>query len=125
MAMPVKVMDYWVDRYTQVIRDRKQKLEEEKGPAKQRLLASKKKDFYKVNNLDVDLKKLMRMELDKDILVKKLQEKYAFMKTELERRKHPESNYSYDYGYSNLKRHYEFIEKFESLMLDVFQGWWL
>ena len=55
MAMPVKVLDYWVDRYTQVIRDRKQKLEEEKGPAKQRLLASKKKDFYKVNNLDVDL----------------------------------------------------------------------
>ena len=125
MAMPVKVMDYWVNRYTQVIRDRKQKLEEEKGPAKQRLLASKKKDFYKVNNLDVDLKKLMKMELDKDILVKKLQEKYAFMKTELERRKHPESNYSYDYGYSTPRKHYDFIERFESLMLDGFQEWWL
>ena len=125
MAMPVKVMDYWVNRYTEVIRDRKQKLEEEKGPAKQRLLASKKKDFYKVNNLDKDLKKLKKIQEDKAVLVKKLQDKYGFMKTELERRKHPESNYSYDYGYSTPNRHDEFIHKFESLMLDGFQEWWL
>ena len=102
-----------------------QKLEEEKGPAKQRLLASKKKDFYKVNNLDVDLKKLKKMELDNDILVKKLQEKYGFMKTELERRKHPESNYGYDYGYNTPNNYNCFIERFESLMLDGFQEWWL
>jgi len=123
MGMPVKVMDYWVNRYTQVIKERKAELEAEKGPAKQKLLIRKKKDFYKSNNLESDLKTLRKLESQKETLIKKLQDKFAFMKTELERKKNPK--YSYSYAYNTPSTHEAFINHFESLMLDGFHEWWL
>ena len=79
MGMPVKVMDYWTDRYQDVIRDRINKLQDSKSESKRKLLESKREDFYKANGISSLIKKYEKAKKDVETTHDALMQSLDFM----------------------------------------------
>ena len=120
MGMPVKVMDYWTDRYQDVIRDRIENLKDTKSESKRKLLESKREDFYKTNGISSSLNKLKNAEKARHDAVDELTKTMDFMFNEANKKQ----DTSYSYGYSNPTSEDDFRRQFDKLILDNFDKWW-
>ena len=120
MGMPVKVMDYWTDRYQDVIRDRIENLKDTKSESKRKLLESKREDFYKANGISNSLKKLRKAEETRSIVIDELTKTMEFMFNEANKR---DDGKSYTYGYQDPTSEYDFRQQFDKLILENFDKW--
>ncbi len=120
MAMPVKVMDYWVNRYTGLIQSRISNLRENKGVSKKKLLEEKRENFYKANGLKKNLNRLKKIEGEQKTLVKALLKDLDYMYEEANR----DGDRDFSYGYSTPTHSSAFREQFDKLILKGFDKWW-
>ena len=120
MGMPVKVMDYWVNRYTGLIQSRISNLREGKGVSKKKLLEEKREDFYKVNGLKKNLDRLKKIEGERDMLTKTLLKDLDYMYEEANR----DGDKAFSYGYNIPNHSSAFREQFDKLILKGFDKWW-
>ena len=118
--MSVTVMNYWTDRYQDIISDRINSLQDTKSESKRKLLESKREDFYKANGISGSLNKLKKAEKTRSDAVDELQKTMDFMFNEANK----SDGKSYSYGYSNPTSEYEFRQQFDKLILDNFDKWW-
>ena len=121
MRMPVKVMDYWTDRYQDVIRNRINNLQDTKSESKRKLLESKREDFYKANGISKLLKKLKEAEEARHDAVDELTKTMDFMFNEANKNSEGKS---YSYGYSTPTSEHDFRKQFDKLILKNFDKWW-
>ena len=121
MGMPVKVMDYWTDRYQNVIRDRINSLQDTKSENKRKLLESKREDFYKANGISDLLESYEKAKNEVEITHTALIQSMDFMFNEANKKQHGKS---YSYGYSTPHSVRDFKEQFDKLILENFDKWW-
>ena len=121
MGMPVKVMDYWTDRYQDVIRDRINKLQDSKSESKRKLLESKREDFYKANGISNLLKSYEDAKNKVEVTHQALMQSMEFMFNEANKK---DDNKSYSYGYSTPHSVADFKKQFDKLILENFDKWW-
>ena len=121
MGMPVKVMDYWTDRYQDVIRDRINKLQDSKSESKRKLLESKREDFYKANGVSNLLKSYEDAKNKVEVTHTALMQSLEFMFSEANKK---DSNKEYSYGYSTPHNVADFKRQFDKLILENFDKWW-
>ena len=121
MGMPVKVMDYWTDRYQNVIRNRINNLQDTKSESKRKLLESKREDFYKANGISNLLKKLRKAEETRHDAIDELTKTMEFMFNEANKR---DDGKSYSYGYQDPTSEHDFRIQFDKLILENFDKWW-
>ena len=121
MGMPVKVMDYWTDRYQDVIKDRINNLQDAKGESKRKLLESKREDFYKANGVSNLLKSYEDAKNKVDITHTALMQSLEFMFSEANKK---DGNKEYSYGYSTPHTVSAFKEQFDKLILKGFDKYW-
>ena len=121
MGMPVKVMDYWTDRYQDVIRTRINHLQDTKSESKRKLLESKREDFYKANGISNLLKSYEDAKNKVEITHTALMQSLEFMFNEANKR---DDGKSYSYGYQDPTSEHDFRIQFDKLILENFDKWW-
>ena len=121
MSMPVKVMDYWTNRYQDVIRGRINKLQDSKSESKRKLLESKREDFYKANGISNLLKSYEDAKNKVDVTHTALMQSLEFMFSEANKK---QDGKSYSYGYSTPHNVKDFKIQFDKLILENFDKWW-
>ena len=121
MGMPVKVMDYWTDRYQDVIRDRINKLQDSKSESKRKLLESKREDFYKANGVSNLLKSYEDAKNKVEVTHTALMQSLEFMFNEANKK---DDGKNYSYGYSTPHNVQDFKKQFDKLILENFDKWW-
>ena len=119
MGMPVKVMDYWTDRYQNVIRNRINNLQDTKSESKRKLLESKREDFYKANGISKLLKSYEKAKNEVEITHAALIQSMDFMFSEANKKEDGKS-----YGYSTPHNVADFKKQFDKLILENFDKWW-
>ena len=121
MGMPVKVMDYWTDRYQDVIRTRINHLQDTKSESKRKLLESKREDFYKANGINKLLKSYEKAKNEVDTTHAALIQSLEFMFSEANKK---DDGKEYSYGYSTPHNVQDFKRQFDKLILENFDKWW-
>ena len=121
MGMPVKVMDYWTDRYQDVIRTRINHLQDTKSESKRKLLESKREDFYKANGISKLLKSYEKAKNEVEITHTALMQSLEFMFNEANKK---DGDKEYSYGYSTPHNVHDFKKQFDKLILENFDKWW-
>ena len=121
MGMPVKVMDYWTDRYQDVIRKRINNLQDTKSESKRKLLESKREDFYKANGISELLRDYKKAKNDVETTHAALVQSLNFMFNEANKK---DNNKEYSYGYSTPNNVADFKRQFDKLILENFDKWW-
>ena len=121
MGIPVKVMDYWTDRYQDVIRNRINKLQDSKSESKRKLLESKREDFYKANGISNLLKSYEDAQNKVEVPHTALMQSLDFMFNEANKK---EDGKQYSYGYSTPNNVHDFKKQFDKLILENFDKWW-
>ena len=121
MGMPVKVMDYWTDRYQDVIRTRINHLQDTKSESKRKLLESKREDFYKANGISDLLKNYEKAKNEVEITHDALMQSLEFMFNEANKK---DDGKEYSYGYSTPHNVQDFKKQFDKLILENFDKWW-
>ena len=121
MGMPVKVMDYWTDRYQDVIRNRINKLQDSKSESKRKLLESKREDFYKANGVSNLLKSYEDAKNKVEVTHTALMQSLEFMFSEANKK---QDGKSYSYGYSTPHNVCDFKKQFDKLILKDFDKYW-
>ena len=121
MGMPVKVMDYWTNRYQNVIRNRINNLQDTKSESKRKLLESKREDFYKANGISNLLKSYEDAKNKVEITHTALMQSLEFMFNEANKK---QDGKEYSYGYSTPHNVLDFKKQFDKLILENFDKWW-
>ena len=121
MGMPVKVMDYWTDRYQDVIRNRINNLQDTKSESKRKLLESKREDFYKANGISNLLKSYEDAKNKVEVTHTALMQSLEFMFNEANNK---DDGKEYSYGYSTPHNVADFKRQFDKLILENFDKWW-
>ncbi len=121
MGMPVKVMDYWTDRYQDVIRTRINHLQDTKSESKRKLLESKREDFYKANGISNLLKSYEDAKNKVEVTHTALMQSLEFMFNEANKK---DDGRDYSYGYSTPHNVADFKKQFDKLILENFDKWW-
>jgi hypothetical protein len=120
MAMPVRVMDHWINRYNGVINNRIDALRDEQSQEKRMLLEEKREDFYKANGISGLLKKYEKAKNAVDITHEALMQSLEFMFNEANK----SGNKKYSYGYSTPHSIVAFKEQFDKLIIKGFDKYW-
>ena len=107
MGMPVKVMDYWTDRYQAVIRNRINNLQDTKSESKRKLLESKTEHIYKANGINKLLKSYENAKNEVEITHDALMQSLEFMFNEANNK---DDGKDYSYGYSTPHNVKEFAK---------------
>ena len=121
MSIPVKVMDYWTNRYQDVIRNRINNLQDTKSESKRKLLESKREDFYKANGISNLLKSYEDAQNKVEITHTALMQSLEFMFNEANKK---QDGKEYSYGYSTPHNVKDFKIQFDKLILENFDKWW-
>ena len=119
--MSVTVMNYWTDRYQNIISDRINDLHDTKSESKRKLLESKREDFYKANGISDLLKSYEKAKNEVEITHDALIQSLEFMFNEANNKG---DGKSYSYGYSTPNSPRDFREQFDKLILENFDKWW-
>ena len=120
MAMPVRVMDHWINRYNGVINNRIDALRDEQSQEKRMMLEEKREDFYKANGISELLKKYEKAKNAVDITHEALMQSLEFMFNEANK----SGNKKYSYGYSTPHSIVAFKEQFDKLIIKGFDKYW-
>ena len=110
MGMPVKVMDYWTNRYQDIIRDRISYLQDTKSKSKRKLLESKREDFYKANGISKLLKSYKKAQNEVETTHTALIQSMEFMFNEANKK---DDGSEYSYGYSTPHNVADFKRQFD------------
>ena len=122
MAMPVRVMDHWINRYQSVIDDRINNLREQQSLDKRKSLDSKRSDFYDANGIRGKLEDYQKALDEKDRAYDDLLSTLDFMFSEANKGDISKGKYTYSYNTPRSVR--DFQEQFDKLILKGFDKWW-
>tara|TARA_Y100000593_G_scaffold69164_1_gene126994 strand:- start:129 stop:704 length:576 start_codon:yes stop_codon:yes gene_type:complete len=122
MAMPVRVMDHWINRYQSVIDDRITSLREQQSADKKKSLDSKRSDFYDANGIRGKLEDYQKAIEEKERAHDDLLSTLDFMFNEANKGDISKGKYTYSYNVPRSVR--DFQEQFDKLILRGFDKWW-
>lgn len=122
MAMPVRVMDHWINRYQSVIDDRIKDLRDQQSLDKKKSLDSKRSDFYDANGIRGKLEDYQRAIDEKERAHDDLLSTLDFMFSEANKGETNGKHYTYSYNTPRSVR--DFQEQFDKLILKGFDKWW-
>ena len=120
MAMPVRVMDHWINRYQSVIDDRVRNLREQQSVDKRRSLDSKRSEFYDANGIRGKLQDYQKAMDEKEKAHDELLKTLDFMFSEANK----DGDKKYSYSYNTPRSVRDFQEQFDKLILKGFDKWW-
>ena len=119
--MSVTVMNYWTDRYQDIISDRINNLQDTKSKSKRKLLESKREDFYKANGISNLLNSYEDAKNKAEVTHTALMQSLEFMFNEANKK---DDGKEYSYGYSTPHNVTDFKIQFDKLILENFDKWW-
>ena len=122
MAMPVRVMDHWINRYQSVIDNRIADLREQQSADKKKSLDSKRSDFYDANGIRGKLEDYQKAIEEKERAHDDLLSTLDFMFNEANKGDISKGKYTYSYNVPRSVR--DFQEQFDKLILRGFDKWW-
>jgi hypothetical protein len=122
MAMPVRVMDHWINRYQSVIDDRIKDLRDQQSVDKKKSLDSKRFDFYDANGIRGKLEDYQKAMDEEERARDELLSTLDFMFSEAN--KGETNGKHYTYSYYNPRSVKDFQEQFDKLILKDFDKWW-
>ena len=120
MAMPVRVMDHWINRYQSVIDDRVRNLREQQSVDKRKSLDSKRSEFYDSNGIRGKLEDYQSAMDEKEKAHDELLKTLDYMFSEANK----DENKKYSYSYNTPHSVRDFQEQFDKLILKGFDKWW-